>query len=108
MPGERADGGETACDRRRCEPATRTTELRRVRRERPDVEVVELEPFAAQPGREVAQIGGVGASRRVRQRGAREKPLDRDVRVRDYRFSPVPATPAQATPARCDSPSLSS
>ncbi len=73
VPCERPDRRQPSRDGRGGEPVARAAELGGVRREHPDVEVVEIEALPAEPTREVPEVGRVGAAGRVRRApGSRE------------------------------------
>ena len=72
----RADGGNAAGDRRRCEPLPAVTELGDPVRENARVGLLELEAPLVEPAREGVEIRAIGALRRVRQSPVLEKSLD--------------------------------
>src|SRR5438034_10630414 len=65
---EAPNGGQLPADRRRGElAASCSAELRRVLGERPDVDVLELDPAPRKPLAELAHVDSVGLSGRVRK-----------------------------------------
>jgi len=75
---EAPNGGQLPADRRRGElAASCSAELRRVLGERPDVDVLELDPAPRKLLAELAHVDSVGLSGRVRKGRGGEKAFDR-------------------------------
>src|ERR671930_1943492 len=86
MTKEGAHRGELAANRRRGElPRPRAAELGRIVGEHAHVHVVEPSPAPLEPATELAYVHAVGAPRRLRQRRAREEPLNLPGHGDDFR-----------------------
>ena len=72
-----AHGGQVAGDRGGREPVARPAELRRVVDERADVDLLDRRPALLEPVAEAAQVGRIGAARRLGERGRGEEAVDR-------------------------------